>query len=327
MQPSKTTSRPAQSSKAVVFCVDEAYLPFAFFAASQLWHMSDHTDFDIVICAPEGTRVPDTLSNLNIRLATLATDGLFEGLYVDARRTEAVYHRLALPAVFADEYERLLYLDADVFIHGGQFAALFDVDLRGHAIAAVRDNLQWTKPNRHIADFIKMGIGPEKYFNSGVLLIDVAAYQSQQILESCITYGRDNNDKLRQHDQELLNCVLQGNWAELSPVWNWQQPVRSAYFEVMVPVAITHFIGPRKPWNDAAGLIPPRFTIAFRAFLSRHFPEIGNIPVSKASEVSATYVVRLTIKNTLRAGKLRSYVRRFPDDMLAENTPSTNVLG
>jgi len=318
MQPSKTTSRPAQSSRAVVFCVDEAYLPFAFFAASQLWHTSDRNDFDIVICAPEGTHVPDTLSDVNIRLATLATDGLFDGLFIDERRTEAVYHRLALPAVFAEEYDRLLYLDADIFVHGGQFSALFDVDLGGHALAAVRDNQQWTKPSHHMHDFANMGIGPEKYFNSGVMLIDVAAYQSQNILERCITYGRDNNDKLRQHDQELLNCVLQGNWAELSPIWNWQQPIRSAYFEVMVPVAITHFIGPRKPWNDAAGQLPPRFAIAFRAFLNRHFPDMNDIPVVKASNVSTAYIARLTIKNILRAGKLRKYLRRFPDDILAD---------
>jgi lipopolysaccharide biosynthesis glycosyltransferase len=318
MQPRKTTSRPAQSSRAVVFCVDKTYFPYAIFAASQLAHTSRHSDFDIVVCAPEGMSVPDTLSDLKIRLATIATDGMFDGLYIDERRTEAVYHRLVLPEVFADEYERLLYLDADIFIHGGGLVSLFDVNLGGHALAAVRDNQQWTKPSRHMADFANMGIGPEKYFNSGVLLIDVATFRSQKILERCIAYGRENNDKLRQHDQELLNCVLKGDWAELSPIWNWQQPVRSAYFEVMVPVAITHFIGPRKPWNDIEGKLPPRFAIAFRAFLNLHFPEMDEIKVLKASDVSAAYIARLTIKNILRARQLRRYLRRFPDDMLAE---------
>ncbi len=45
----------------------------------------------------------------------IETGGVLSGLPVDARRTEAVYLRLAPPAAFAGQYRRLLYLDSDVF--------------------------------------------------------------------------------------------------------------------------------------------------------------------------------------------------------------------
>jgi lipopolysaccharide biosynthesis glycosyltransferase len=318
MQPTVLASRAALHRNAVVFCADECYLPYALFAADQLHRTAAVMDFDIVICAPEGTVIPDTLTHLDIRLSAIQTQGLFDGLYLDGRRTEAVYHRLALPLVFAGDYDRLLYLDSDIFVHGGDFSRLFGIDFGDHAIAAVRDNYQWTKPNRQMQDFANVGLEPAKYFNSGVMLMDVDAYQSQKILEQCITFGRANSDKLRQHDQELLNCVLHGNWSELSPVWNWQQPIRSAYYETMQPVVITHFIGPCKPWQDPDGLLPPRFAIAFRAFLNRHFPNMDTIQVAKGSKVSRAYITKLTIKNFLRAGRLQQYLRRFPDDMLTK---------
>lgn len=316
MLPNIITSRDALQKNAAVFCADENYLPYALFAADQLHRTATVVDFDIVICAPEGTTIPDTLAHLNIRLSVIRTHGLFDGLYLDRRRTEAVYHRLALPQMFAEDYDRLLYLDSDIFVHGGDFSALFDIDLGDHPIAAVRDNYQWIKPDRQTPDFANVGLESAKYFNSGVMLMDVAAYQGQKILEQCITFGRANNKKLRQHDQELINCVLHGNWAELSPVWNWQQPIRSAYFEVMQPIVITHFIGPCKPWRDLDWLLPPRFAIAFRPFLNRHFPQMDVIPVAKSSNVSGAYIRKLTLKNVLRATKLRRYMLRFPDDML-----------
>lgn len=318
MKPSFTSQTPAQNRNAVVFCVDNNYLPYALFAADQIRRSDPAQAFDIVICAPENTEIPSTLSQLEVRLGYLSTEGLFEGLYLDPRRTEAVYHRLTLPHAFSADYDRLLYLDADIHVHNGDFSALFALELGQYSIAAVRDNYQWTRPNKQIPDFANVGLSQEKYFNSGVILMDVAAYLENDILEKCLEFGRQHNDKLRQHDQELINCVLHGGWAELSPVWNWQQPIRSAYYEVMLPVMITHFIGPHKPWHDPKLLLPPRFAIALKAFLSRHFPENAKISVPSSRDIPSSYIRKLTLKNIIRSAALRRYMLRFPNDLLTK---------
>ena len=315
-----TASRPPRAKHAAVFCVDENYFPFACFAAEQLHRKSGKDDLDIVICAPAGCAVPETLGHINARLCELETGDQFSGLYLDARRTESVYHRLALPVAMEKDYDRILYLDADIFIHGGDFITLFDVPLGGHAVGAVRDSYQWMKPDRQMPDFANIGLPQAKYFNSGVILMDVAAYVAQDIFGQCVTYGRANNDKLRQHDQELINCVLHGNWAELSPIWNWQQPIRSAYYEVMQPIAITHFIGPHKPWRDPKRLLPPRFALAIGAFMTKHFPASPQIDVPNSQAIYTGYIRKLTFKNLVRTAALRRYMLRFPDDLL-EKTP------
>jgi lipopolysaccharide biosynthesis glycosyltransferase len=215
------------------------------------------------------------------------------------------------------EYERILYLDADIFFHGGDLSALLNIDMSNLAVAAVRDSCQWIKPDKQTAVFKSLGIGPKKYLNSGVMLFDVANYVAQDILAKCLHYGRTIQYAQRQHDQELINGVLQGNWAELSPIWNWQHPIRSAYFEVMLPVAITHFIGPDKPWRDPYGLVPPRYTLAFATFLRHYFPDLPHIAIPRGSEVSSAYVRKLTLKNVFRSRPLKRYLKRFPTDLLA----------
>ena len=117
------------------------------------------------------------------------TGGAFARLGLDPRRTEAAYLRLALPAAFAGAYRRLLYLDADVFVQGGDFGALLGVDIGPHALAAVRDNIQWRTPGRRPDAFRRLGLGPAPFFNSGVLLIDVAAFNAQDVLARCLAFG------------------------------------------------------------------------------------------------------------------------------------------
>jgi hypothetical protein len=216
-------SAPATSDRAVVFACDGRYLPYALFAAARIAALHPARDFDMCICAlGETLSVPSNLAPLGMRVCRVETGGALAGLRLDARRTEAAYLRLALPAAFGGEYARLLYLDSDVFPQGGDWRALIGLDLRGRPIGAVRDNLQWRAPRRNPLQFRRLGLGPASYFNSGLMLIDVAAYNGQEVLERCLALAAARPDRLVGLDQELLNAVLHGDWAELSPVWNWQ---------------------------------------------------------------------------------------------------------
>ena len=311
-----TTSRPAQSRFAAALCTDANYLPYALFVARQLSEMHDLPDLDIVICVTGDCDIPASLNDLDLRICRISSGDTFKGLYLDARRTDAVYHRLALPHVFQDEYDRILYLDCDVFIQGGAFAPLFAIDMAGHAIAAVRDILQWSRPKAHVRAFQDFGLAPAKYFNSGVMLIDTAAYRASQLLERCIDFGRKNAARMRQHDQQLLNCVLHGDWLEISPMWNWQRPLNLAYAQVSYPVAIMHFIGKRKPWNDPDHRVPPRFKPQVNAFLREHFPDHASIPIRTAAEVPHFEKVKLAWNSFRRHGEMARYIARFPDDLL-----------
>lgn len=315
MSVTMSSSRPARGRYAAAFCADENYLPYALFAADQLRRSSGIHDLDILICAPDGCAVPKSLEYLDVRLCHLDAGDLFKGLYLDGRVTESAYHRLALPAALKEEYDRILYLDCDIFIHGGDFAALFEIDLGGHAIAAVRDFAQWESPEFHLPALKDHGLPNAKYFNSGVQLVDTKAFHDQEILGQCIAFGRENIAKMTYHDQQLLNCVLQGEWKEISPVWNWQHIVGPPPFIDKVAVSISHFIGPKKPWNDNRGRVSPRYTLPMRGFLGQHFPELPTIQIKKARDLPAPKLPKLRLRKLFEARRLKRYLDRFPDDL------------
>ena len=299
---------------AVVFACDAAYAPYALFAAHQIAALAGPAQtrgFAIVMAAAESISVPPGLAADGIEVVDAAPER-FDGLILDARRSPAVYLRLALPELLVGRFRRILYLDADVFVQGGNFAGLLAADLGGLPLAAVRDNIQWRRPGRRAPVFGRLGLAPAPYFNSGALLIDVAAFRKAELLERCLDLARGAGRDLPGHDQDLLNAVLKGGWAELSPVWNWQYTRASALFEPLTDVHVIHFIGLKKPWSTRKAGYPPRFREAYRAFFETHLPGAAPPePDPPGPLADPAYLRRMLQRHYLAAGPMASYMAKF----------------
>lgn len=306
---------PARSDVAVVFAADRAYAPHAAFAAAQVAAVSPGRAFDICLCGPEMPAEAPGLAPLGLRACAVETGGMFDRLGRDPRRSAVAYLRYALPEAFAGEYRRLLYLDADVFVQGGDFGALMAVDLGGHPLGAVRDNMQWRTPRRLTPSFQRLGLPWASVFNSGMMLIDVAAWRERDVLGRMLAFGAAHDPARVGLDQDLVNAVLRGGWAELSPVWNWQYTWASRLFEALADAHVVHFIGPRKPWTHDGGELPLRFRRAYRAFFAEHFPEAAVGPDGVAPMANRGFVRKMLVKHLLSLGKLGAYLDRFPDDL------------
>ncbi len=316
MLPTVTASRPARFRRAIAFCSDANYLPFALLAVAQIRATPGDGDFDILLCSGGTLAVPETLAHLDVRICRIDFGGLFDGLRLDPGRTPEIYVRLALPAAFAPDYDRILYLDSDIFVQGGDFGALLRVDLGRHPVGAVRDNRQWRTPWRRPKQFQRLGLKTSPYFNAGVLLLDVARYNEARILERCVEFGRVNASRMMRHDQNLLNAVLQGDWAEFSPVWNWQYTWSSRLFEAMAGANILHFIGQKKPWNHSEGEFPLRFRHAYRDFLHAHFPDRAPLPPDGLSPFdNGAFLGKMLIKHLLAKNAMARYMARFPSEL------------
>jgi lipopolysaccharide biosynthesis glycosyltransferase len=181
-----------------------------------------------------------------------------------------------MPRLWADEYDRLLYLDADIFYQRGDIPALFDLDLGGAALAGVLDTKQWHKPARPAADLKPFDLPFCRYFNTGVLLIDVAAYNAQNVGEDVLRLIAARGKDLQWHDQTAMNVVLQGKWAELPVQWNYQFNHKTMIWASQFNVCFFHFIGARKPFYNRYGAFSRRFTVPYRRFLGQHFPQLAD---------------------------------------------------
>ncbi|WP_420023083.1 glycosyltransferase family 8 protein [Cereibacter azotoformans] len=308
-------SRPARARQAVIFCCDRNYYPYAMFAAAQIAGRHPDRGFDICIASLEAIEEPHSLSELAVRHCTIDAAHLFADFGLDDRRTAVTYLRLVLPEAFSEDYDRILYLDSDIYIQGGDLAALLALPLAARPLAAVRDNKQWRTPSRRMVDFDRLGLPQRPYFNSGVLLFDVPAFRAANLLQEALRIGRSQGRQLVRHDQSLLNAAVLGNWAELSPSWNWQYTWSSRLFAAMLGPNIIHFIGRCKPWCDPDNLLSPQFARDLQIFLARHFPDHPPLPLGPGMLPDSLAMRRMLMKHLLSSGRLARYLERFPSDL------------
>lgn len=299
--------------KAVVFCVDAAYLPFALHLARQIAFHEPLRDFDFVLLSDSLLELPAEFAELRLRQLPPLESADYDAQKI-THLARATYLRLWAPGALAADYDRILYLDADMFADAGGFSRLMEVDMQGLPLAAVRDVQQWYRPTRDVAEYRAAGRPGRAYFNGGLLLIDVARYLEADLLGKALEIARAHPEQVRHHDQSLLNLALDGHWLELSPVWNWQWPIKYALYGDWAGARLHHFIGHYKPWADRNALCAARFTLSYEAFLARHFPQTPRAAAEKPSLLEGgKRFWRMVLRFFALRGRALRYFRQFPD--------------
>jgi lipopolysaccharide biosynthesis glycosyltransferase len=174
---------------------------------------------------------------------------------VRGRLSPATLIRLLLPGLLAERYDRVLYLDADTEICGDP-APLFGLDLAGRVLAAApaarsTERLSPAEMQQRAAHFQALGMTePYRYFNDGVMLIDVARWNAGGVGERALDFIERNPALCRLPDEDALNALLDGQIADLSPVWNFRSNMMlSPRGEELVAPVIRHYDGLHKPWK------------------------------------------------------------------------------
>lgn len=173
------------------------------------------------------------------------------------RFSKLIWSRLLLPELLPD-VDRVLYVDADtVVLHA--LDPLFTTPLEGQPLAAARA----PTTVEGIRNLANLGLSPDfAYFNSGVLLMDLAEMRSENLSERIFRCARDRGASFRFPDQDALNLVCEERWQALHPRWNalasfflGDSPQGSSndleYLEARTSPAILHFEGSAlaKPWH------------------------------------------------------------------------------
>lgn len=310
------SSQPATYDTAILLACDANYFPYATLLASQIAQAHPNRSFDICIMSNEDLPECSLIATHDIRLLRFHMPESWASLATDKKITLAAYQRIIAPAALAADYRRILYLDSDIIYQRGDLCALLNADLQGRPVGAVLDNLQHRKPARMPREFKAAGLGHGKYFNSGVLLIDVPAYIEQGIEQRAFDYAAsDNADLVWKHDQSVLNCALHHNWAELAPVWNWPCFHRYFFFAHFVDACLVHFMSSRKPWRDTNGLYPKRYATQYRDHLAQHFSAIETTMPKRARPLQNKGMWRfLYLRHLADFAPMMRYLERFKSD-------------
>ena len=183
---------------------------------------------------------------------------LLQAFPVDGHITPAAYLRLVLGEVMPLSVQRVLYLDCDILVRQ-PLDALWALDLDGHVLGAVAAPNDPENCRRLQLD---NGRG---YFNSGVLLIDLDRYRRFGVYRKAIHFVQCHPERIRWHDQDVLNHLLRDHWLSIADCWNVTTPwwlisgdtlrpdvdLRDPDHHLPFVPALIHFTGGGwyKPWN------------------------------------------------------------------------------
>jgi lipopolysaccharide biosynthesis glycosyltransferase len=150
--------------------------------------------------------------------------------------------RFQLPEMLPPEVTRCIYLDIDILV-GTDLAELFDLDLQGRPIGMVLN----TRMADNVKDYLRsISLDPEAYCNSGVLLMDLAAWRRETAGKGLIECGIGLPANIWFFDQDMLNTYFKNRCAFLDERWNYRDAGASPEGKVL------HFAGAAKPWRVTA---------------------------------------------------------------------------
>jgi lipopolysaccharide biosynthesis glycosyltransferase len=161
--------------------------------------------------------------------------------------------RLWVGDFFADDIDRVLYLDGDIVVVG-DLAPLWCTDLGGALLGAVD-----IPGSLHGVTTLAMR-AEDGYFNSGVLLIDLKQWRETQALDTILRYVDAYPERMRYTlDQDALNACFHDRRKRLDHKWN----VTWSFFQEAIELPLTlqeiqhvrqnarviHFNSNLKPWS------------------------------------------------------------------------------
>jgi len=252
------SSNAPDSPIPVVFCADKRFCQHMAVTMASLLANNPAHRFQLIAVFDEWDqetieRLSETVGrfqNAEISLKTFGTAS-FSHFRVDRQIPLASYLRLFMTEFLPPDLDKLLYLDSDLIICG-DIGELWETDVTDYFLAAVPDPYS----DNHVA----LGFGQdEKYFNAGVLLVNLAKWRDADVLPRLVTYAEEHTDILRYHDQCTLNAAFRGQVLFLPYRWNF--PARNAdlpasafgmakedFSRLRRHPAIVHYTTHVKPW-------------------------------------------------------------------------------
>lgn len=147
----------------------------------------------------------------------------------------STYYRLIMDRFIPHDVERAVYLDIDMLVLD-DIRKLFHENPLDNKVLGVIFDLGATNNktdeelhNPYIHAYYKdnsehvINIPKTKYFNAGVLLINLVEWRKQNIGQKCLELASKIN--VQYHDQDLLNIVCLDKVCFINVAWNFQFPM------------------------------------------------------------------------------------------------------
>lgn len=236
-------------------------------------------------------RLSQTLTNFNLRtLRVQANRAAVEHLKISHHISHTAYFRLLSSRWLPEWISRVIYLDCDVIVLS-DLRELWDASLRLQRNESGQNNEVWAVPDiacpyidpkvacpdyeqfapyfatlNPVRNYRDLGLDSKGfYFNSGVMVLDLAAWRTGNRSEQLLECLQDNAAHVWCWDQYALNVVFSECWGALPLAWNFgahaydyaavpglaglSPLLPEQYQEMLATPKLIHYTTEIKPWH------------------------------------------------------------------------------
>ncbi|MBQ8350646.1 MAG: glycosyltransferase family 8 protein [Clostridia bacterium] len=235
----------------VFFAVDDRYAPFLGVALRSMLANADRRYFYRIHVLTTGLSEENmeklrheetenariSFDDISRELSRIASE-----LHMRDYYSAATYYRIFIGSIYR-EYDRVLYFDSDL-VFCGDIAKMYHADIGRALVGAVADDVLTMEPV--FGDYAEavLDVPRERYFNAGILLIDLARYRATHMEERFISLLRRRKFTVAQ-DQDYLNVLTKNAVYYFDGAWNRS----AAPCNAGRTVNIVHYKMNWKPWH------------------------------------------------------------------------------
>ena len=263
-------------SNVVALIANRPYLPGAFATAASILEADLDNEVSLALVHPPDTLSPAVrrwLADAWPRIELVEVDA---SAYLPAELSAwdtalaPLFLRFALAEIFPAA-RRILYVDSDILAVRTVNDA-FGYDLGNRIVAAAHDDLVASlvgpKPS-FLAYRESLGMPPGMpYLNCGVLLLDGGVWRERAMKKTLVDLFLANRQRCKYLDQSAINLFLKGDFAPLSPAWNFQQNYQAIGAEDLIHPRLLHFAGSAKPWRNDGFVFRSDYRQRYRTVLA-----------------------------------------------------------
>lgn len=256
------TTKESKKIIPIVLCTDHNYSKYAAVTIQSIFEnrTKNNMQYRVYIFHDEDLSQEDIkffvgMSSTEFLVECINVSGLIDknSLYSRAHYSKQMFYRWLIPEVLM-QYKKVIYVDCDLVVNV-DLQELYDIDLEENIVGAVRDTIQKDRIDYYIRKDLK--VNPESYINSGVLVIDIQKFLSDNIKQQCLDVLK-NHSVLMCPDQDALNIVLENRIKLLPETWNlqWGNIDLSTVDKSHEKYKIIHYTTSVKPWKASGANLP-----------------------------------------------------------------------
>ena len=306
-----------------LYCLDENYNIQAFTSIlSLLDNLSEKANFFIIHRNLDRfKKIPSIISKhekLN-KLTTYSFSNLYDNFpnVKNSHISEATYYRLFISQILPKELSEIIYIDCDIISTKpirNEFKKIFDSLNQSNQAIGVKTEFLRDKNNEYI--FSNLKLENDKYFNAGVMFINLEKWRAINIEEKAKNIIEDNKIELAFWDQDILNKLFDGEYFEIENKFNYGVDVENFNLnnnEIFDKSFLIHYMGSKKPWT-VEGLLNSNSN-----FYQKYYQQLGmdNYHITHKWKKYSTYLFLLNLINfrLIKNHKFLKLVQSFLNSM------------